>query len=46
MKSKLKKFILKVVFLYATLFPASGLITEIENYNSKEPEDTDEHMFI
>jgi len=45
-KSKLKKFILKVVFLYATLFPSSGLITEIEDYNSKSPEDTDEHMFI
>ena len=46
MKNKIKKFILKLVFLYATLFPSSGLITEIENYSSKEPEDTDEHMFI
>lgn len=26
MKSKIKKTILKVVFLYATLFPSSGLI--------------------
>ena len=46
MKNRIKKFILKVVFLYATLFPSSGLITEIESYSSKEPEDTDEHMFI
>ena len=46
MKSKLKKLILKVVFLYATLFPSSGLIQELEDYNSTAPEDIDEHMFI
>jgi hypothetical protein len=45
-KNRIKKFILKIVFLYTTLFPHSGLIQEIEEYNSKTPEDTDEHMFI
>jgi hypothetical protein len=45
-KNKLKKLILKIVFLYATLFPSSGLIQELDDYNSKAPEDIDEHMFI
>jgi len=45
-KNKLKKLILKSVFLYATLFPSSGLIQELEDYSSKSPEDMDEHMFI
>jgi hypothetical protein len=45
-KNKLKKLILKIVFLYATLFPSSGLIQELEDYSSKSPEDIDEHMFI
>jgi hypothetical protein len=45
-KNKLKKLILKIVFLYATLFPSSGLIQELEDYTSKSPEDMDEHMFI
>jgi hypothetical protein len=45
-KNRTKKFILKLVFLYATLFPSSGLITELHDYSSKKAEDTDEHMFI
>jgi len=45
-KNRIKKFIIKIVFLYAAMFPTSGLITEIEDYSSKTPEDTDEHMFI
>ena len=46
MKSKIKAIVLKVVFIYATLFPSSGLIQELEDYTSKTPEDMDEHMFI
>jgi len=45
-KSKLNKFFLKIIFLYAVLFPSSGLIQEQEDYTSKPPEDMDEHMFI
>jgi len=45
-KSKLRKFVLKIVFAYAVLFPSSGLIQEQEDYTSKSPEDVDEHMFI
>ena len=46
MKSKLRKFVLKIVFAYAVLFPSSGLIQELDDYNSKAPEDIVEHMFI
>ena len=46
MKNRIKKIIVKIVFAYAIMFPSSGLITEIENYNTKETDDTDEHMFI
>ena len=46
MKSKLRKFVLKIVFTYAVLFPSSGLIQELDDYNSKAAEDWDEHMFI
>ena len=46
MKSKLRKLVLKVLFIYAVLFPSSGLIQEQEDYTSTPPEDMDEHMFI
>ncbi len=46
MKSKLRKLVLKVVFMYAVLFPSSGLIQELDDYTSKAPEDMDDHMFI
>tara|TARA_B100000900_G_scaffold228822_1_gene194289 strand:- start:1833 stop:1973 length:141 start_codon:yes stop_codon:yes gene_type:complete len=45
-KSKLRKLVLKVVFMYAVLFPSSGLIQELDDYTSKAPEDMDDHMFI
>jgi hypothetical protein len=45
-KSRLRKLVLKVLFVYAILFPSSGLIQEQEDYTSKLPEDMDEHMFI
>jgi len=45
-KSKFRQLVLKVLFLYAVLFPSSGLIQEQEDYTSKSPEDMDEHMFI
>ncbi len=45
MKNKLYKLFLKALLLYATLFPSSGLINEMEDY-STQPEDIDEHMFI
>jgi len=45
-KNRLKHFIIKIVFLYATLFPSSGLIQDLEDYTSMAPEDMDEHMFI
>lgn len=46
MKNRIKKLALKALLLYATLFPSSGLIQEVEDYTSKAPEDMDEHMFI
>ena len=46
MKSKLRKIVLKGLLLYAIMFPSSGLIQELDDYNSKAPEDIDEHMFI
>ena len=46
MKSKLRRLVLKVVFIYATLFPSSGLIQDLDDYTSKAPEDMDDHMFI
>ena len=46
MKSKVKKLVLKVILLYATIFPSSGIIQEIDDYTNKAPEDMDEHMFI
>lgn len=46
MKSKLRALVLKVVFIYATLFPSSGLIQDLDDYTSKAPEDMDDHMFI
>jgi hypothetical protein len=45
-KSKLRALVLKVVFIYATLFPSSGLIQDLDDYTSKAPEDMDDHMFI
>jgi len=45
-KSKLRRLVLKVVFIYATLFPSSGLIQDLDDYTSKAPEDMDDHMFI
>ena len=46
MKSKLRALVLKVVFIYATLFPSSGLIQDLGDYTSKAPEDMDDYMFI
>jgi len=45
-KSKLRALVLKVVLIYATLFPSSGLIQDLDDYTSKAPEDMDDHMFI
>ena len=39
MKNKIKKFILKVVFLYATLFPSSGLIIEHKSLEELEEDE-------
>jgi hypothetical protein len=44
-KSKLRKLVLKMVFMYAVLFPSSGLIEEHKSIKEME-EDGEIHIGI